>query len=146
MKPYVAFHAALRSAYQMFVAQLEGQSQSLVKHHLDAATTDFALSLTDSCDELKMAKLSLHDPGAENAVPERETGEPYFFTTLSNFLYCGIRILQQIIGRYKRQGRDRWTLCITAFLIELRCHLATPFNGGCRCGSRWQMCAACTIA
>lgn len=42
---YVAFHAALRSAHQAFAARLEGEARRLLSHHLDAATSEFALSL-----------------------------------------------------------------------------------------------------
>lgn len=45
LRPYVAFHASLRGAYQSFVGQLEDQCRSLVQHHLEAATSSFAVSL-----------------------------------------------------------------------------------------------------
>ena len=46
LRPYVAFHAALRSAYNAFISRLEGQCRGLVRHHLDAATSEFAATLT----------------------------------------------------------------------------------------------------
>ncbi|KAF6257921.1 P-loop containing nucleoside triphosphate hydrolase protein [Scenedesmus sp. NREL 46B-D3] len=45
LQPYVAFHAALRSAHINFVAKLEAQARSLLQHHLDTATSEFALSM-----------------------------------------------------------------------------------------------------
>ena len=41
----MAFHAALRSAFQAFVLSLEEQCRSLVRHHLDTATSEFAVGL-----------------------------------------------------------------------------------------------------
>lgn len=45
LAPYVAFHAALRSAHASFAARLEGEARGLLAHHLDAATSEFALAL-----------------------------------------------------------------------------------------------------
>lgn len=45
MQPYVAFHAALRSAHMSFVSKLEAQARTLLQHHLDTATSEFALSM-----------------------------------------------------------------------------------------------------
>ena len=42
LRPYVAFHAALRSAYHSFIAHLEDNCKSLMRHHLEAATSEFA--------------------------------------------------------------------------------------------------------
>lgn len=45
LQPYVAFHAALRSAHMSFVSKLESQARTLLQHHLDTATSEFALSM-----------------------------------------------------------------------------------------------------
>lgn len=44
LRPYVAFHAALRSAHHSFIARLEDQCKSLLQHHLQAATSEFAVA------------------------------------------------------------------------------------------------------
>ncbi len=44
LRPYVAFHAALRSAYHSFIAHLEDNCKSLMRHHLEAATSEFAVT------------------------------------------------------------------------------------------------------
>ncbi len=43
LRPYVAFHAALRSAYHSFIAHLEDNCKGLMRHHLEAATSEFAV-------------------------------------------------------------------------------------------------------
>lgn len=45
LRPYVAFHAALRSAFQAFVAGLEERCKGIVRHHLDTATSEYAMGL-----------------------------------------------------------------------------------------------------
>lgn len=55
LQPYVAFHAALRSAHMAFVARLEAQARTLLRHHLDTATSEFALSLLMSSVSLEPA-------------------------------------------------------------------------------------------
>lgn len=43
LRPYVAFHAALRSAFQAFVAGLEDRCRGIVRHHLETATSEYAI-------------------------------------------------------------------------------------------------------
>ncbi|KAK9808620.1 hypothetical protein WJX72_000661 [[Myrmecia] bisecta] len=45
LRAYVAFHAGLRCAYQAFIGRLEQQCRQLVHHHLDAATSEFAVGM-----------------------------------------------------------------------------------------------------
>ncbi|PRW39278.1 dynamin-related GTPase isoform A [Chlorella sorokiniana] len=45
LRPYVAFHAALRSAFQAFVAGLEERCKGIVRHHLETATSEYAMGL-----------------------------------------------------------------------------------------------------
>ena len=45
LRPYVAFHAALRSAFQAFVAGLEARCRGILAHHLETATSEYALGL-----------------------------------------------------------------------------------------------------
>jgi hypothetical protein len=42
LRPYVAFHAALRSAFQGFAQGMEERGRELVRHHLETATGHFA--------------------------------------------------------------------------------------------------------
>ena len=42
MRPYVAFNAELRAAFQGCVARMEEQCAALVRHELEAATSAFA--------------------------------------------------------------------------------------------------------
>jgi len=55
LQPYVAFQAALRSAHMGFVSRLETQARTLLRHHLDTATSEFALSLLMSTVSLEPA-------------------------------------------------------------------------------------------
>lgn len=52
LRPYVAFHAALRSAYHSFIAHLEDNCKSLMRHHLQAATSEFAVSSLAGLEDL----------------------------------------------------------------------------------------------
>ena len=61
LRPYVAFHAALRSAYQAIVGCLEEQCRVHVQHHLDAATSDVALASFGTDTELSLKQLQLGD-------------------------------------------------------------------------------------
>ncbi|GMH41703.1 hypothetical protein BSKO_09613 [Bryopsis sp. KO-2023] len=54
LRPFVAFHATLRSAYHSFISRLEQQTQALVKHHLSAATSEFAVHVWASEPETMM--------------------------------------------------------------------------------------------
>ncbi|KAL0049185.1 hypothetical protein WJX82_008406 [Trebouxia sp. C0006] len=52
LRPYVAFHAALRSAYHSFIAHLEDNCKSLMRHHLEAATSEFAVTALAGMEDL----------------------------------------------------------------------------------------------
>lgn len=52
LQPYVAFHAALRTAHMAFVTRLEERAKGLLQHHLEAATGEFALSMMASLPDL----------------------------------------------------------------------------------------------
>ena len=60
----------MRSAYQGFVGLLEEQCRVLVRHHLEAATSEFAMSLFGE-DDLSLGQLTLQDEELENAAPPR---------------------------------------------------------------------------
>ena len=63
LRPYVAFHAALRSAYHSFIAHLEDNCKSLMRHHLEAATSEFAVTaLAGTAWQLCRAGLSFIRP------------------------------------------------------------------------------------
>jgi hypothetical protein len=55
LQPYVAFHAALCSAHTSFVARLEEQAKALLHHHLDTATSEFALGTLMAALPLELA-------------------------------------------------------------------------------------------
>ena len=57
----MAFHAALRSAYQSIVGSLEEHCRVHVQHHLDAATSEIALSSLGSDAELSLKQLQISD-------------------------------------------------------------------------------------
>ena len=38
LRPYVSFHAALRSAHQSFLSRLDNQTRQMLKQHLEAST------------------------------------------------------------------------------------------------------------
>jgi hypothetical protein len=45
LHPYIAFHAALRTAHQAFVSRLEETARQLLRTHLEAATSAFSMSM-----------------------------------------------------------------------------------------------------
>lgn len=52
LQPYTAFHAALRAAHASFVSRLEAKARELLRHHLEASTSEFALSLLAGAPDL----------------------------------------------------------------------------------------------
>lgn len=52
LQAYIAFHASLRAAHASFVSRLEVHAKGLLRHHLDAATGEFALALMASLPDL----------------------------------------------------------------------------------------------
>lgn len=69
LQPYVAFHAALRSAHMGFVTRLETQARTLLRHHLDTATSEFALSLLMSTVSLEPAPAAYQQQAAAMPPP-----------------------------------------------------------------------------
>lgn len=69
LQPYVAFHAALRSAHMGFVTRLETQARTLLRHHLDTATSEFALSLLMSTVSLEPAPTAYQQQAAAMPPP-----------------------------------------------------------------------------
>lgn len=55
LRPYVAFNAELRAAFQAFVNVLEEQCRGLVRHQLDVATSAYAAK------PLSVSALTLED-------------------------------------------------------------------------------------
>ncbi|KXZ53084.1 hypothetical protein GPECTOR_8g76 [Gonium pectorale] len=45
LHPYIAFHAALRSSHQSFISRLEEQARAMLRTHLEAATSQFAMNM-----------------------------------------------------------------------------------------------------
>ncbi|GLC43138.1 hypothetical protein PLESTM_001434900 [Pleodorina starrii] len=45
LHPYISFHAALRSAHQAFINRLEEQARGMLRTHLEAATSQFAMNM-----------------------------------------------------------------------------------------------------
>lgn len=60
MRPYVAFNAELRAAFQGCIARMEEHCAALVRHELEVATSAFARRIS-------LASLSLEDDGCEDA-------------------------------------------------------------------------------
>lgn len=79
MRPYVAFNAELRAAFQGCITRMEEHSAALVRHELEVATSAFArrislasLSLEDdSCEDLQNVPPTqlLHDRAGHNIPP-----------------------------------------------------------------------------
>jgi hypothetical protein len=86
LRPFVAFNAELRSAFQSFLNSLEERSQSLVQHQLEVATSTFAqqppllssLALDDDVDELENLP----------PVPTQVLHERYAIAVLHSYLHC----------------------------------------------------------
>ena len=86
LQPYVAFHAALRSAHMNFVNKLEAQARTLLQHHLDTATSEFALSMMAQMPDIyaqpaaaagrssRSAAAAMADE-AENLPPQEDAAE-----------------------------------------------------------------------
>jgi hypothetical protein len=88
--PYLikAFHAALRASHASFVTALEGKARELLRHHLDAATSEFALSLMAAGPDMawcaggsggaggaaaaRLAEAAEEAGGGENIPPEEQ--------------------------------------------------------------------------
>ncbi len=49
MRPYVAFNAELRAAFQGCVARMEEHCAALVRHELEVATSAFARRISLAC-------------------------------------------------------------------------------------------------
>lgn len=45
LHPYISFHATLRSAHQSFISRLEEQARIMLRTHLEAATSQFAMNM-----------------------------------------------------------------------------------------------------
>ena len=83
MRPYVAFNAELRAAFQGCVARMEEHCAALVRHELEVATSAFArrislatLSLEDDADDEDLQNVPpgqhtqvLHDRAGHNIPP-----------------------------------------------------------------------------
>eukprot|EP00878_Enallax_costatus_P025746 GHUV01027572.1.p1 GENE.GHUV01027572.1~~GHUV01027572.1.p1 ORF type:complete len:414 (+),score=163.76 GHUV01027572.1:164-1405(+) len=82
LQPYVAFHAALRSAHMNFVSKLEAQARTLLQHHLDTATSEFALSMMAQMPDVyaQQAPVARSRPASisedtENVPPQDDAAE-----------------------------------------------------------------------
>jgi hypothetical protein len=85
LRPYVAFHAALRSAFQAFVHGLEERCKGIVRHHLETATSEYAIGLLAgerahaAGAVLGTAECLLYRPGqlfATHTLPRCSTASP----------------------------------------------------------------------
>lgn len=89
LQPYVAFHAALRSAYHHFLGKLEEQTKLLMQHHLDSVTSEFAVNLLASLpdessddelngpgDKCKEERRKTHMTVPETPSPETDAAKP----------------------------------------------------------------------
>ncbi|KAG2439371.1 hypothetical protein HXX76_004729 [Chlamydomonas incerta] len=65
LHPYISFHAALRSAHQSFISRLEEQARGMLRTHLEAATSQFAMNMY----------AHLPDPGDPLDVEGEEDGD-----------------------------------------------------------------------
>ncbi|KAK9825379.1 hypothetical protein WJX81_007027 [Elliptochloris bilobata] len=70
LRPYVAFHAELRTAFQHFVGRLEAQCRELVAHHLETATSVW--SAADLAAALPAPEPAAEDAQSENIPPATE--------------------------------------------------------------------------
>ncbi len=52
LRPYVTFHAALRSAHQSFLSKLEESTRAMLRQTLDAATSEFAVNMLASLPDV----------------------------------------------------------------------------------------------
>lgn len=74
LRAYVAFHTAVRSAFQKFSQSLEDRGKELMRHHLEAATGEFAVAALQAGAQLEGGITGLHlDDGdhdeEENEIP-----------------------------------------------------------------------------
>lgn len=98
LQPYTAFHAALRAAHASFVAALEAKARGLLRHHLDAATSEFALSLMAGAPDVawggggggggNAGSGSGGDEGAQENVPPEEQEQDLGVGALARWGLC----------------------------------------------------------
>lgn len=65
LHPYIAFHAGLRTAHQAFVGKLEETARGMLRTHLEAATSQFAMNMY----------AHMQDPGDPMDLAEGEEDE-----------------------------------------------------------------------
>eukprot|EP00775_Hariotina_reticulata_P011152 gene11152-11304_t len=75
LKPYVTFHAALRSAHMGYVGRLEAQARTLLQHHLDTATSEFALSMMTSMPDIWQQPAAVQPAAAALRKPATAVGD-----------------------------------------------------------------------
>lgn len=82
LRPYVAFHAALRSAFQAFVAGLEDRCRGIVRHHLETATSEYAIQqLADSHKADDVPSVYESEAGPDENEPAGAVGRMPFAET-----------------------------------------------------------------
>ncbi|GAX74014.1 hypothetical protein CEUSTIGMA_g1464.t1 [Chlamydomonas eustigma] len=52
LRPYVSFHAALRTAHLSFLSRLDDQTRQQLRQHLEASTSEFAMNLMASLPDM----------------------------------------------------------------------------------------------
>lgn len=68
LRPYVSFHAALRSAHQSFLNKLEDNTRSALRQTLEASTSEFAVNLLASIPDVYPEEYSVgEEAGADGA-------------------------------------------------------------------------------
>mmetsp|Transcript_4509 Transcript_4509/g.12314 ORF Transcript_4509/g.12314 Transcript_4509/m.12314 type:complete len:775 (-) Transcript_4509:922-3246(-) len=65
LRPYVAFHASLRSAHQSFLTKLEESTRAMLRQTLESATSEFAVNMLASIPDVYPEEQSEYSHGEE---------------------------------------------------------------------------------
>ncbi|KAF5825608.1 hypothetical protein DUNSADRAFT_8137, partial [Dunaliella salina] len=68
LRPYVAFHASLRSAHQSFLTKLEESTRAMLRQTLESATSEFAVNMLASIPDVYPEEQSEYSHGEEEEV------------------------------------------------------------------------------
>lgn len=105
LHPYISFHAGLRTAHQAFVGKLEETARGMLRTHLEAATSQFAMNMyahmPDPGDPMDLAEGE--EDEAEDEGPAGGAGdgdaEVRARPVAGCWLLCWVRMMRVADGR-----------------------------------------------
>lgn len=109
-----AFHAELRAAHASFVSSLEAKARELLRHHLDAATSEFALSLMAAAPDVMAPPRGAQSSAVVVVVAERDA-EIRVCAALACPSAAGGRVWHGVCGK---------SSCVTTYVPPSQCAAA----------------------